>query len=77
VHLGEGSGDREDPGIGFEDPRDRLGGPDLKEAGLAQQHDAERVVQLGICSDDAFHRRVSNTPRDRTGKTIELLADVG
>ena len=47
-------------------------------SGLAQQYQAERMVDLGIGDHDAFDRYMPNRERDVfSPQTLKLLADIG
>jgi len=57
--------DREDPGIVFHHVRYGIGCENGQSAGLTQQQDPERVVELRVRDDEAFDRDLPYT--DATG----------
>ena len=67
-HLGERLGDREQSRVVLQNLGTarwrRAGGP-----GLPQQHDAQRVVQLGVGQDHALDRARGGSRGGRTGET--------
>jgi hypothetical protein len=77
AHIGEGSGHRKQSRIVLDDPADGLRGRDLKPPGLAQQHEAKRVIQLGVGQDNAFDRHMADARGGRTREPPELVPDIG
>jgi hypothetical protein len=43
---------------------------------LPQEHDAQRVVQLSVCDDDALDRYMANPWWHRSRKTVQLFMDI-
>jgi hypothetical protein len=44
--------------------------------GLAEKHDPEGVIQLGVGEDDTLHWYVANPWWNRTGQAVKLLMDI-
>ena len=57
------------PGVVLDDPAHGVGGGELELPGLAQEHDAKRVVQLGVGQDDALDRDVADPGRRGRGQS--------
>jgi hypothetical protein len=77
VHSCECLGERKDSRVLFENQPHGWSGEELEMAGLAQKHDPESVVQLGVGDDDAFDWYVANHCWNRTGEAVKLLMDIG
>jgi hypothetical protein len=45
-------------------------------ASLPQEHDSERVVQLGVRDDDAFDGHMANAWWNRAWKAVQLFMDI-
>ena len=60
-----------------EHPLDRRGGVELQVAALPQQHDAQRVVQLGVGEHDALDRHVAVCLRALAVEQLQLVPHVG
>jgi hypothetical protein len=49
----------------------------VEQAAFAEQHDTQRVVELGIGERDTLDRSVADVRWKRAGKTGQLLTDIG
>jgi hypothetical protein len=77
VHSRERLRERKDPRILFQNQPHCRGGEELEMARLAQKHDTERVIQLGVGDDDALDWYMTNPWRNRAGQAVKLFMDVG
>jgi hypothetical protein len=75
--LGEGAGDRQQPGIVLDHALHGGRGIYLEVAALAQQDHPESVVELRVGEKHAFHRHVTHAGRLPSGQSGELGMDVG
>src|SRR5919206_378507 len=72
----ERAGDRQNIGVTRQNGSDGSGCVQLKRPGLSEQHQAKRVVELGIGGDNAFYRNVPDTCGQGSWKASQLLPHI-
>ena len=76
VDSGKRLSEGKDPGVLFQYQSHRRSGEELEMASLPQEHDSQRVVQLGVRDDDAFDRHMANARWNGTRKAVQLFMDI-
>jgi hypothetical protein len=76
VHAGKRLRERKDSGVLFQNQPHGGSGEELEMPRLAQKHDSQSVIQLGVGDDDTLDRYVANSWWNRPGQAIKLLMDI-
>jgi hypothetical protein len=74
--VGKGPGYRQDVRVLFQNGSHRIGGVQVQRSPFSKQHDAERMIELGIGEGDALHWTVAHIGWQGPGKTGKLLPDI-